>query len=98
MTYHVPNVPISAGMEPPVEAWSDVSRQEFDMLKHMTVQALLGYLQSWSCYNTFKKLHPEAADPLQQFGHDVLKALNTTNASCQLTIRFPVFLILAKPA
>lgn len=85
-------------MEPPAAAWSEVTRQEFDMLKTMTVQSLLGYLQSWSSYNSFKKLHPEADDPLQQFGHDVLEALEANDASHQLTIRFPIFLLLAKRA
>lgn len=83
-------------MEPPPEAWCHIARQQLDLLKPMTVLALLGYLQSWSSYNAYKRQHPEAADPVQVFGEQVLQALNTHDASHQLTIRFPMFLVLAK--
>ncbi|KAK9801901.1 hypothetical protein WJX73_010888 [Symbiochloris irregularis] len=84
------------GMEPPADGWSQVTRQELDMQKPMTVQTLLGYLRSWSSYTSFRRERPEAADPLQLFEQNVLQALGSKDASHELTINFPVFLILAK--
>jgi hypothetical protein len=35
----------------------------------------LGYLQSWSAYETYRTQHPERPDPLVQFKQQLLEAL-----------------------
>lgn len=83
-------------MGPPEADWAEVSRQEFDMTKNMTIQQLLGYLHTWSSYNTFKRQHPTAPDPVDAFAKNVLEAFATNDVHHTIAISFPIFLLLAK--
>ena len=66
------------------------------MAKPMTLQQLVGYLRTWSSYNFFKKQNPQAPDPVEAFGTDLLQAYGTTDVNYTITVSFPIFLFLAR--
>ena len=71
-------------------------RQEFNMHKTMSLQQFHGYLTSWSAYNSFKKQHSKEPDPLEAFGTELAGLLGARDASYSMSIRFPIFLLLAR--
>ena len=66
------------------------------MTKSMSLQQLVGYLRTWSSYNSFKKQHPSSPDPMDIFEQEVLQAYRTTDTNHSIVVSFPIFLILAK--
>lgn len=51
----------------------------------MPCRMQLGYLQSWSAYETYRTQHPERPDPLVEFKEQLLAVLGAT-VSCLLTL------------
>lgn len=58
----------------------------------------MGYLNSWSAYNSWRAAKAPGADPLLRFHADLKEALEFTSHSEEFEIEFPMFLILARKA
>lgn len=56
----------------------------------------MGYLRSWSAYVTYRKQHPDAPDPLDEFKPKLATALGCKSDSDPVKMRYPMFAILAK--
>lgn len=52
------------------------------------LQSMLGYIRSWSAYQTYLKV--KSSDPLDLIQHDIIQAWKTET---QYTVHFPVFLL-----
>jgi len=74
-----------------------VTRQHLDMVVPTSVEALLGYVGSWSAFAAFRKEKPEEAQQLlSQFRSDLLAALNTSDASTPLKLTQTLTLVMGK--
>ncbi|KAK9824450.1 hypothetical protein WJX72_010347 [[Myrmecia] bisecta] len=85
-----------AGCEPGPEHFAVVERAEVPMAKTMSVAAYVGYLSSWSAYNTYRQKHPDRPDPLVQYKVDLLGACGMTEDQQQLEVVWPIFILMAK--
>lgn len=56
----------------------------------------MGYLSTWSGHATFRKRHPEREDPLIGFKQKLLEAFGTEDDKLNLTLIWPIFLILGR--
>ena len=54
----------------------------------------VGYVRSWSAYNTYRAQHPEAPDPLVGFEKDLLSALGSQDPSTRLQVVTPLVMLL----
>ena len=61
-----------------------------------TIDSYMGYLQSWSSYNTYRKKHPERVDPLIEIRSKLLAAYDTSDETHAITVNFPVFILSMK--
>jgi len=85
------------GIEPGMQHFGLVVRRELETQQQQTVDNLLGYLQSWSSYETYRTHHPERPDPLVEFKEQLLGVLGAQDSSeATLTVITPLSLILAK--
>jgi hypothetical protein len=84
------------GLEPGQEHFGKVARHEIEMTNTLTLAHYTGYLRSWSAYQTFKRAHPDAPDPVDAFKEHVLAVLGAESEAVELDVRTPLFLILAK--
>ncbi|WIA33531.1 hypothetical protein OEZ86_006655 [Tetradesmus obliquus] len=85
------------GIEPGLEHFGLAVRRELETQQEQSVDGLLGYLQSWSAYETYRTQHPERLDPLVEFKEQLLAVLGATDSSeAKLTVITPLSLIMAK--
>ena len=86
-----------AGLEPGPPLFSNVERHEYLMPKPMTVQQYLGYLRSWSSYQTWREAHGSTdPDPLDAFTAELMRTSRATSLTDMLPVLFTVFAVLAK--
>ena len=57
---------------------------------------VIGLINSWSGYNTWKAAKVPGPDPILQFHADLKGALEFTSHSDECVIEYPTFLILAR--
>ncbi len=69
------------GMEPG-EPFVDVRRLSVPMLKPMPLDAFIGYLTTWSAYQTWKKAHPTAPDVLTALRAEYVTRLLAHTMEC----------------
>ncbi|GMH42177.1 hypothetical protein BSKO_10096 [Bryopsis sp. KO-2023] len=82
---------------PPLpEEFGVVETRMMEMRKAMPFLDFLRYLETWSSYNTFKKDHPDARDPLLDFREECMTALRLNDESEVVTVVFDLAVILAK--
>lgn len=87
------------GMEPQDVAadesspWVRVWRDDSEAIeRRMPLDAFLGYLSSWSAYQTYRAKHAEEADPLEQVGSNLQAALGEGD----VIVTWPLFCIFAE--
>ena len=69
------------------------------MPKPMTVEQYLGYLRSWSSYQTWREIHSgDDRDPLDTFAAELMKTSRATSMSDTLPVLFTIFAIFARRA
>ena len=56
----------------------------------------VGYLTSWSAYNTYVSEHPERPDPLVDFKHEFMSAARLASDQQLFPVSFPIFLMLCQ--
>ncbi len=57
----------------------------------------VGYVRSWSAYQTFRKAHPDAADPAQELEAQLLLALGPgAGRDTEVRVLTPIVLLLAR--
>jgi hypothetical protein len=56
----------------------------------------IGHMRSWSGYATYRKHHPDAPDPLEDIKPKLATALGCKSDTDPVTMRYPLFAILAK--
>ncbi|KAL4431989.1 hypothetical protein ABPG77_000256 [Micractinium sp. CCAP 211/92] len=90
------------GLEPGREHFGTVERRDLRMTKDVNVAGALGFLSSWSAYNTYKRQHPDGPDPLDTFRGLLLEAAGPEEAAGAdslepvLRLDWHVFMILAR--
>ena len=60
------------------------------------VRQYMGYLSSWSAYNSWRAGKASGPDPLNLFYANLQSALNFSSLSTKCEIEFPMFLTLAR--
>lgn len=63
----------------------------------MTLPSLVGYLSTWSAYNSYRQCHPEKPDPLENFRAAFRKAAGLTSDEEQFEVTYPLFVMLCFP-
>ena len=61
-------------------------------IAHVLMQ--VGFLSSWSAYNTYLTQNPDAPDPLVQFGEEFHRAALLSSHEQQFSVKFPIFVML----
>ncbi|KAF6261052.1 S-adenosyl-L-methionine-dependent methyltransferase [Scenedesmus sp. NREL 46B-D3] len=85
------------GIEPGVEHFGLVLRRELETQQEQSVDDLLGYLRSWSAYETYRTQHPERPDPVLEFKQQLLGVLGARDSlEAKLNVITPLTLIMAK--
>eukprot|EP00879_Flechtneria_rotunda_P016172 GHRR01016916.1.p1 GENE.GHRR01016916.1~~GHRR01016916.1.p1 ORF type:complete len:236 (+),score=62.13 GHRR01016916.1:363-1070(+) len=84
------------GCEPSDQDFVVVTRKYFKSSNQQTVDELIGYLQSWSAYNTYIQQQKMQPDPLVAFKQQLLKTLGTTDSTTKLQVITPLSVLLAK--
>ncbi|KDD73914.1 hypothetical protein H632_c1735p0 [Helicosporidium sp. ATCC 50920] len=87
------------GLEPGPEHFGQVERVEgLAITRTWSLDQFLGYLESWSGLQTYRKRHPTLPDPLLAFRQNVKKALDIQDDAQPGTvhIRWPLCLVVAK--
>ena len=56
----------------------------------------VGYLSSWSAYNSYRREHPDKPDPLVEYRNALMEACGVTDDQQQLRVVWRAFMILAK--
>ncbi|KAL4424348.1 hypothetical protein ABPG75_001649 [Micractinium tetrahymenae] len=89
------------GLEPGAEHFASVERHDLRMHKDVSMAGALGFLSSWSAYNTFRRQHPDGPDPLAAFRRQLLEAAGLGEEGAHspepvLRLDWNVFMILAK--
>lgn len=74
--------------------FNKTQRIDTEMQKDMNVNQLIGFLSSWSAYNTFLSKHPDKPDPLMQFKQDFMSAAQLSSDDERFAVAFPIFLLL----
>ena len=88
-----------AGLEPGPPLFCDVERQEFPMPRPMTVEQYLGYLRSWSAYQTWRESRDGSEeDPLMGFAAELSRTLGVKLPTDTLPVMFSIFAIFARKA
>ena len=88
-----------AGLEPGPPLFRDVERHEFPMSRPMTVQQYIGYLRSWSSYQTWRERSGGSEpDPLEAFAADLGRTLGVSSGTDALPVLFSIFAIFARRA
>ncbi|XP_071806057.1 putative methyltransferase DDB_G0268948 [Asterias amurensis] len=69
-----------------------------EMIEEMTVASFIGYLRSWSAYQSFSEQNPEATDPLVQFYERLTEILGVDKKEDQtmITLKAPMVLLLGR--
>lgn len=62
--------------------------------REMSVAALVGYLSTWSAYKTFKRMYPDAPDPMGA----ARRSLDSAFADRPVVVEWPLFAIMAERA
>ena len=61
-------------------------------LQTFTVEGLIGYLRSWSAYQTLREAQPNTPDPLEKVAEDIAQALGpNTTAETEVRGHWPLF-------
>lgn len=91
------------GMEPGPPLFKPTVRHDLSMTKDMTIDDLLGYIRTWSAYNTFMRVtgtaRDSARDPVVYLRARLAEVYGGVDPAAHLiTVRWPVFLLLAEKA
>lgn len=85
-----------AGLEPTGPDFVDVERARLKMQASMSFGHYIGYLRSWSAYQTYLKKHPDRADPIDEWMPRLREALQVKDDTESVLIEWPLFLILSR--
>lgn len=84
------------GVEPSGDDFSLFTRRELETSKRQRLEDLIGYLRSWSAYQTYLSSNPDLPDPLVEVGQKLLEALGARDGGAELDVIVPLSLIIAK--
>lgn len=84
------------GLEPtPASGFIDGVRTSVPMSKAMPLSAFMGYLSTWSAYQTYRRRHPSVQDPLVPLQAKLLRLLGPdATPGTTLNVTWPTFLLM----
>ncbi|RYG46515.1 class I SAM-dependent methyltransferase [archaeon] len=87
------------GMEPCAPLWTRVERHHMFMTKRWPLSHVIGYVRTWSAYNTYLKRHDivqgRPGDPALPLLQALLQAYRTKDTEREVVMTWPVGLLLA---
>ena len=66
----------------------------FDNVSRLGMLLQVGYLSSWSAYNTFKAKQNNQPDPIKQFAEDFAAKTKLSSVHDAFDVSFPIFLLI----
>mmetsp|Transcript_23024 Transcript_23024/g.37874 ORF Transcript_23024/g.37874 Transcript_23024/m.37874 type:complete len:261 (+) Transcript_23024:158-940(+) len=64
-------------------------------MRKLTVKDYVRYLETWSCYKTYRQRNPALPDPLIDFTEELLDSLQLQDLNQETDVRWDLFLILS---
>ena len=71
-------------IEPLEPTFTSVTREQFDMVKRVTISQLVGYMRSFSAYVTERKNNPQGEDPALRLQRDLESVLEAYPGQLEL--------------
>eukprot|EP01025_Chloroclados_australasicus_P018808 TRINITY_DN20011_c0_g1_i1.p2 TRINITY_DN20011_c0_g1~~TRINITY_DN20011_c0_g1_i1.p2 ORF type:complete len:266 (+),score=34.28 TRINITY_DN20011_c0_g1_i1:473-1270(+) len=84
------------GMEPPENIFQDFQKRQLLVEQRSNLQAIKGYMASWSAYNTYISQNQGLQDPLEDLFSKLQKLTDSQDFDQDLRIQYPMMLFLAK--